>query len=408
MSDKYTTREGNTGYWKTHDLDVKRTGSSALVRYYLPVPYVQVYAYEVRLLGKDTLRVGFRPVVAPDTEHPFLIDHNFSSLVDDNLQITTSPEGLLEYVGYRREPKVVEAAGALARAALSMAAPLPGPFKGDDGLPEFSRLVYKENFKVTQGGKHLDGGNPVSSHCVYIAGRMFNISTALLTEESSMKSESSGTNVYRRSVRGLHHRPLMPLRVTVSELGSTDPGQAPSREFVFGSTNLSNEIRFSSPIDSSRPSGALRFPNQNERRNLAGSGIDSSSTNLLVLEHTEAAINISDIVYCPNPELVDTFFIPTAFIAPQSFEIQLAGGSVYDVKIHRRSEVLAFANGVSEFTGSFVRIPAGLFTFTVVHESKSADGIMGDSSDGGGKSPGNYRPHTDKSPGNYRPHTDKD
>ena len=64
-----------------------------MMRYYLPTPYIQVYAYEVRLLGRETLRVGFRPVSVPDLEQAYLVDHTYGMFFEDRLQVTTSQKG---------------------------------------------------------------------------------------------------------------------------------------------------------------------------------------------------------------------------------------------------------------------------------------------------------------------------
>jgi hypothetical protein len=374
-------------------------GSSPLIRYYLPIPYIQVYAYEVRLLGKETLRVGFRSVVAPDLNNPLLIDHNFGGLVDDNLQITTSPEGLLEYVGYRREPKVVQAAATVARMALSMGAPLPGSFKGDDGLPEFSRLVFKKNYKIEDCGM-------LCPTQVLISGRCFEISADRL-ESVKSKEASFATEDFKHSARGLYHRPLMPVVVTIRELHSGDKARPNSRELLRATNNLPGlPFVLNEPTSPNRKAAVLDKPSEDERE--AIEKLKGNTTNLVALERSETAIHISDVVYCPDPSRVDTFFIPTAIFAPQAFEIQLAGGSVYDVKVRRRSEVLALVDGLNEFAGSFVRVPANLFTFTVVHENGSGGGSFDGGIGSGSKDPDDYRPKREKDPDDYRPKREKD
>lgn len=435
-----TTQDSN---YSTHTGTVRpiqamkspRLGGSPLLRYYLPIPYIQVYAYEVRLLGKETIRIGFRPVVAPDIEHPFLIDHNFGSLVEDNLQITTSPEGLLEYIGYRREPKAVEAAAAVARAALSFAAPLPGPFKGEDGLPEFSRLVFKQNYPVLNDGTVRTN--------FQTAGRSFHLEAALLNTTDRVKQASSKveTNLMnsKTQVAGIHHRPLMPLTVTITEQAGSKDARASRREVMLmalGGANPARENALASVISKQDFGGSeweLEFKEfsdnkptvfsirnlTDEERNRIQKQLNPDPTvpatnrtsvpqNLIGVTFKEAPISISDIIYVPNPNQIDTFFLPKPIFAPQSYELNFAGGSIYDVKVRRKSEVLSFVNGVTDFAGSFVRVPANLFTFTVVHEEKSGGGAFRSDSVGGSKDPGDYRKKQDKDPGDYRRKVDKD
>jgi hypothetical protein len=402
---------------------------------------VQIYAYEVRLLGKETLRVGFRPVVAPDIQHPFLIDHNFGSLVEDNLQITTSTEGLLEYVGYRRDPKVIETATAVARAALSFAAPLPGPFKGDDGVPEFSRLVFKTNIAVPKCLR--------STNTIQIAGRTFDVTFSPTIDnvgDISRNSEKQEAVLKPKAqVAGIHHRPLMPLNVAIVEQAGANEHRAKRREImsvVLGGRDPALEKKSKDALtqdEATKKDWVLKFaPYKNsdqtvftlspltprERDGIAKEAQGATNPppnktvqpleaaavpdNLIGVDFIEAPIAISDMVYIPNPNEVDTFFLPKSWFAPQSYEINLAGGSIYDVKVRRKSEALAFVNGVTEFAGSFVRVPANIFTFTVVHEEKSGGGAFGSDNPGGSKDPGDYRKKQDKDPGDYRRKVDKD
>lgn len=437
MSASYNTREGKPG--DVEESAKPRRGSAPLARYYLPIPYIQVYAYEVRLLGRETLRIGFRPVVAPDTAHPILIDHNYGSLVEDHLRVTTSPEGLLEYVSLQREPKVVEAAVALGRAALSFAAPVPMPFKGDDGLPEFSRLVFKTNFLVDASGQLVGNTRFLA------AGRTFDVRSSTLPLPAGTVANDAETvpaAVYQKSVAGFLHRPLMPLQVSVVEQPDGIDNRSRRREIMrvkgkgtnraYGDLDLGAylqrdpaiQIPFAVPRDVSLGAdwlldfSSVRDSNHKviSARPLSAAEIAEvgripnapNANDLVAVEFIEAPITISDVVYIPDQNKVDTFFAPKPWFAAQSFEVRLAGGSVYDVRVRRKSEFLSLVNGISEFAGGIVKVPANLFTFTIVHEQKPASGGSSGDDEGGSKDPSDYRKRLDKDPSDYRRRVDKE
>jgi hypothetical protein len=355
-----------------------------------------VYAYEVRLLGRETLRVGFRPVSVPDLEQAYLVDHTYGMFFEDRLQVTTSPEGLLEYVGYRRVPKQVEAAAAAARMALSFAAPLPGPLKGEDGLPEFSRLVFRKNIPVLT----LLGTNSIP---FTVGGRKFEISAEMLSLSQNAPTNltshltaaanrttqvvpNSSTNA-PEAQKGFLHRPLMPLQVSIMEVVGTANG-------------TETKVSVRKPI-----ADAVEVLTHDARQQpiLTLVPIDASTA---TLTRNEAAIQLSEIVYCANPWEVDTFFVPGAWFAKQSFELRLAGGSLYDARVARDSNVMGLIGGIGDVAGGALRIPAQLFTFTVVHEDATGGGEG--SGVGGDKAPRRYLHAEDKAPRRYLHAEDKD
>ncbi len=437
-----------------------------MTRYYLAEPYIQVYAYETRLLGRDTLKIGVRSISIPNPREGYLIDHNYNWTVDDNLQITTSPEGLLEYIGYRREPRAAAAVAAAARMAVSLAAPLPSPLKGEDGLPEFSRLVYSKNIKLTE----LLACNSQEFHA---GGRTFRIAAKsdsplikdIYTQETqkpgnlnwtetasvilSARTDIDNANkrsLPRESVKGVHYRPLLPVAISVEEMHSNDrkrtaqllalketptdeiPVQLLGREVIPNTrgdtTNsyLSGNIKFNNL--SSNPTRIGYFPTENSIELIPASGGETvlrikevehpnatpgNARHLVEIERGEAPISLEEIVFCPDPFVVDTFFIPSTFVAPQAYELHFAGGSVYDVIVTRKSELMSAVGSISEVVGDVARIPANIFTFTIVHEDKDKSplGNVGGPK-GGDKESGYYDKKRDKESGYYDRRRDKE
>ncbi len=390
----YDTRQGDK---QLREKSAKvRFGESPMMRYYLPTPYIQVYAYEVRLLGRETLRIGFRPVSVPDLEQAYLVDHTYGMFFEDRLQVTTSPEGLLEYVGYRRVPKQVEAAATAARMALSFAAPLPGPLKGEDGLPEFSRLVYRKNFRVEDLFQKPREFFEVGSRKFELSARMLSLSAnipqdvtnrVLDVEARGQKAEFPKVPKERFVQKGFLHRPLMPLEVSIQECKRETNG-------VVTEVTTSSELARSVTVSST---------DGQKREILTLTPVDRSTA---LLTRHEAAIQLSEIVYCANPWEVDTFFVPGAIFAKQSFELRLAGGSLYDARVSRDSEVMGLLGGIGDVAGGALRIPAQLFTFTVVHEDATGGGEG--SGVGGDKAPRRYIHAEDKAPRRYLHAEDKD
>ena len=133
---------------KPGDHPAHELGTANLIYYFLPKPYIQVYAYKLKIGTVENLHYGIRSIGVADSSHPILLQHDYNIFREDNLQVSTSAEGLLERVALRRDPKVVETGVAIAKAVLSVMAPIPLPFKGDAGFPEFSKLVFKENFPL--------------------------------------------------------------------------------------------------------------------------------------------------------------------------------------------------------------------------------------------------------------------
>ena len=275
-----------------------------------------------------------------------------------------------------------------------------------------------------------------------IGGRHFVLNFAPLDKHGlnqASGSEKRSVQDPKAQVAGIHHRPLMPLMVSISERATTTDARASRRELMLAQPSKVNPARENaiSTVVSKQDFGDIQWQidlkeftsgkptvlsigslteaelkevakKLNPDRNVSRTNEVPVPKNLVGVTFMEAPISISDIVYVPNLNQIDTFFLPKTIFAPQSYELNFAGGSIYDVKVRRKSEVLAFANGVSDFAGSFVRIPASLFTFTVVHEEKSGGGAFGSDSVGGSKDPGDYRKKQDKDPGDYRRKVDKD
>lgn len=388
-------------------------GKRQLQRYYLPSPYIEVFAYEVRLLNRETLRVGFRPVSVADTTQSYFIEHNVGTFFEDRLRTIVSPEGLLEYVGYSRTPKQVETFAGAARIGLSFVAPLPGGLKGEDGIPEFSRLVYRRSFSVT----HLlkTGEVPIE-----IGDREFKLFASLPfpvqglpTNVAKLRVEQAGDDElkYRneaingdlgghpptKEATGFIHRPLMPLRIRITETSVEENGTQVGAIGVRMKTDANGAITI---LSTNNPPVALLQVKPTAREQ------GSATTRDAILHRNEAPITLNEIVYCANPWVSDVFLVPGAVLARQSCELRLAGGSLYDVRLSRDSEAYAFIGSLGDVAGGAIRIPANLFTFKVIHEGSS------DANDavGGGKAPRRYNnaEDKDKAPRRYLNAEDKD
>ncbi len=181
---------------------------------------MQVYAYQTRIGSVSNIHYTIRSVVVPDTEHPIALQHDYGMFHDDRLLVTKTPEGLLARVSYRREPKYVDSAVAIAKAALSVAGPVPLPVKGDDGFSEFSKLVFKQNIGL---GELMSNNCPnLPAGCKYtLVGdhEVTIVAEALFAKTNDIKDRANA-NEYPKCKKlfdGIYYRPLVPVRVTLTE-----------------------------------------------------------------------------------------------------------------------------------------------------------------------------------------------
>ncbi len=284
-------------------------------------------------------------MIVPDTEHPIALQHDYGMFHDDRLRVTKTSEGLLARVSYRREPKYVDSAVAIAKAVLSVAGPVPLPVKGDDGFSEFSKLVFEQNVALgdIMGKKQLAERDKhehtlVGDHQLNIqAEALFNYPKGEL--KKSAKKPSYPTSDL--PLEGIYYRPLVPVRVTLTE---SVPKKTKDGCYV---TGIKKDIQYITNIQ-------------------------------------------SVIIYCPDPRRVDQLRFPKPWVAPQSYDVVFGGGTIQEVSVARPSEIFTLSKAPLDVIGSVVSLPGGLFTVKVYHNGEESDvfGSKAKFSDGGSKGPG--------------------
>jgi hypothetical protein len=504
-----------------------RSGRVPVTRYYLPVPYVEVVAYQTRVLNQERIQFAIHPVALPDVTKPLLFEEDHETFfVESKLRVVTSPEGFLERITYGREPKSAQAAAGLARAALSVVAPTPLPFKGDDGIPEFSRVVFRKSFPVAPllHQSLVDDGNiengcppspPDQGVCFSVGTRQFRLTANVpglqpkgpehLTYYPSPTNHQYNNLPY---IRGFYHRPLLPVSVSISELTTTQDanasvpvvfdegiGYAPrtdytdrsdySRPFIeidkWGNPRLSQSAIISGQFSDfvnvlkaptndvsiyltnkwSQPTrqllnGDFSRLNFNDKERLEKAIVDDLNNvvigdenfsrelvsklvsdtnkeainqllryqrntkkpiqmaNRLLLDSvfskyitrdndsfawveslkgpakirlSEPAVNLTEILYCPNPWEVDAYHFSTAIMADQSLDIRFSAGTAYDIRAHRKSEVMAVVDAILSIPNSVVGVAGNLFNVTVNHRNADPDLFKGEDDKGPGDRP---------------------
>ena len=373
-----------------------------MVRYYLPVPYVQVTVYEVRSLGETRLHPVVRSTAVPDVAHPILMTDDYSMLVEHGLRVTLSREGFLERVSYSRKPKALEAAGAVARAVLSAVAPVPLPFKGDPDFPEFSRVVFQKNYplcdllRCTEENTGCCGSKDVNNvHVENIAGREFHISAKLLNGgrkgpcsgfsfyPTTNSSECALPDILGKRVSGFYHRPLVPVEVTLKEQGNNS-AEIQGEPVLVKKVGADLQVfaGHKPPDENASPKLELVAAPWN---GLAG------GTNLIKahLKPAHSPVEQHEIIYCADPQQVDAFYFPMVHVAPQELDLRFSAGTVYDVRSHRESEVMAAVNSLLGVPGAAIGTVSGIFTVNVHHDGEGK-------ANGGSKDPGGNRPPIEK------------
>lgn len=342
----------------------RKNGKSRLLTYHLADPYVQVYCYRTKLGTTDNLHVGIRSIGVPSRTRAYQLIHDGSISRDDRLRITVGPDGLLERVALRNDPKLVDTAVAVGRAVLSVAAPVPLPFKGGEDYPEFSKLVYKENLPLEKLLKKDDqdaytpgliiGGfaNQHSKRKIRIYALPLGADKAddclnkqlrkALCGDSCVKAseqadeqpkKSSKPSHTRNTEKVIHYRPLIPIVVTVEEVDDNPP-----------QTILST---------------------------------------------------VSEVIFCPDPrsDHLEQLDIPAAKLAPASFVANFSGGSLFDVSVVRNSDLVALASFPSKLVEPYFSLPSSLFRFEVNHHGPGQAGTADVEEVGGDDKPGgNPRP----------------
>lgn len=329
MSSAYNTPASNVGFGKSH-----------LLHYYLPEARIQVLGYRVKLGRNDNLHFGVRSLVVADTSKPIQLVHNYSFIRDDRLRVVLSPEGLLEQVSLRRDPRIVESAVAVARAALSVTAPVPVPFKGGEDYPEFSKVLFRQEYKlneitnkwvkipvsITLSLSETNAGPPI--RYVYVTARQEN--------------SSHQTGCVPCSVEGLYHRPLVPVVVEIVE----------------------------SSVDLGRNAGGDSFDD--------GVGVVSRR---------------QETIYCPDSERVERIELAKAWLAPISYVARFSGGTLYDLSVVRKSDLLALTSAPADLLSPYFSLPSSLFHFEVNHHGPGQAGTADVEEVGGDDKPGgNPRP----------------
>lgn len=355
-----------------------RRGEASVTRYYLPTPHVTVRAYEVRVLGQTRLHFTTHATALPDLDHPLLLEHNYSFAVKTALRVTTSPEGFLERVTYGREPQTAQAIAAMAKAALSVAAPVPLPFKGDLDFPEFSRLVFEKSYKLE---KYKE---PIPET---IGQRHFKI--ALESKGTGTEAKYSGhlkdPSNSLSSIPGFYYRPLIPVKVSIQQTKLGESAATP----VATSAKLTDVITVSAVVPKQDDPGQEVTGQELFR-------LSPTSTNVpkATLVTQETPIDIETYVYCADPCQVDAFFFTKNFLAAQDVDLKFSAGNLYEVRAKRDSDLMAVANIPLDVVGSVFGSIGGLLKVDVQHHGAGSDSVT--SIIGGDKDPARPRPPVEK------------
>ncbi len=394
MSKDYHSRNGTEQQRKDANFDYAapardrnpgkkpRRGEASVTRYYLPIPYVTVRAYEVRVLGQTRLHFTTHATALPDLAHPLLMEHNYSFAVKTALRVTTSPEGFLERVTYGREPQTAQAIAAMAKAALSVAAPVPLPFKGDLDFPEFSRLVFEKSYKLG------DIKKPVPET---IGQRHFEITldsegTGTAAKYSGHPEDASNS---LSSIPGFYYRPLIPVKVSIKQTAFGESSATPvvvAPEMATSPITVQSALTSPTIPDQSVP-GPLLFKIEPHS---PPSGYYPNAK----LVTPETPVAIETYVYCADPRQVDAFFFTKNFLAAQDVDLKFSAGNLYEVRAKRDSDLMAIANIPLDVVGSVFGSIGGLLKVDVQHNGAEPGGdasvVIGD------KAPSRPRPPVEK------------
>ncbi len=360
-------------------------GRKGVVRYFLPIPYVEVVIYEVKSFGKVELHPVIRSAAVADVANPILLVDRYLWTVEHDLKVELSPEGFIDRISYQRKPKAAEAIGALARAALSAVSPVPLPFKGDADFPEYSRVVYQHSFPL----EVLLEASPTTIGP--INGRYFDLSVQRAGgKERGTPAGYSGyptaspTNTMEfgrfPGDPGVFHRPLAPFEVTLSELAipsATDAGRV---------VNLERSGRNIKVYDPNLPAGAeplMTFQDLPPRNPVRVPGQKVTA----ILVPASSPIDIQQIVYCPDPQQVDLIRFPEVWLATRELDLRFSAGTVREIRVHHESEIMAAVNAILGPANSVTATASGIFTVNVHH-----DGERPSSGDKGTRGGGNQQP----------------
>jgi hypothetical protein len=403
-----------------------RMGSTPLLRYYLPIPYIQVYAYEIKVLGKETIRFGARAVALPDLNKPILLDNNFSFFVKHDLQVELSDEGFLRHIAYNREPQAAQAVGKIAQTVASFMSPVPFPFKGDGDFPEFSRLIFQRNYSLMdllEMGDVIELGPRKFSLIARLPGGAEGVSDRKQLRYNPTPTTDSDISLKR--IKGVYHRPLIPIEIEITQTEFSKPNYRLASVGRLGLTNtatvtvpkenisailhgfkkvgpnqpLNAEVQVNAEVRNPEiPSDQLFFKLSNAANNppIAGQielrgDTNLDSRNLVVtVSTTDSAENNSNavdigigevpllqqiVVFAPDPAVVDAYYFPTTFFAKQSAELWFSGGSVSEVRAANEGELMGLIDGILGPAKTSIATVNGIFTVNVNHrnEGRSSD-----------------------------------
>lgn len=359
-----------------------RRGQANVTRYYLPIPYVTVRAYEVRVLGQTRLHFTTHATAVPDLAHPLLLEHDYSFAVKTALRVTTSTEGFLERVTYGREPQTAQAIAAMAKAALSVAAPVPLPFKGDLDFPEFSRLVFEKSYNLEEFT------NPAP---VIIGQRHFEIDLSAVGKGVAARysGHPDDANDLLSSIPGFYYRPLIPVKVSIKQTPSGESSATPvvvAPEMATSPITVQSALTSPTTPDQSVP-GPLLFKIE---PHTPPSGYYPNAK----LVTPETPVAIETYVYCADPRQVDAFFFTKNFLAAQDVDLKFSAGNLYEVRAKRDSDLMAVANIPLDVVGSVFGSIGGLLKVDVQHHGAGSDSVT--SIIGGDKDPTRPRPPVEK------------
>ncbi len=105
------------------------------------------------------------------------------------------------------------------------------------------------------------------------------------------------------------------------------------------------------------------------------------------------SIKVSGVLYVPDSQSREKFWIPTRTVAKQSYDFVFTDGTLSEVAVRKESGLLTVAEVPGQILGTVTGLPAQLLSVEVNHNVPATD-PRGDSDDDKGS--GNTRPRAPK------------
>ena len=386
-------------------------------RYYLPIPHLEVYAFESALVRNDQfLQIVVRPVVKPDVTQPLALTQNYSAWVQQNLNVSFTPEGFLEHVALYREPKQAEAAVAIGRTVMALAGPVPLPVKGLPELPEFSKLVYQRLFPLCAFAPVKGQGASVSTNLT-IKGAPYQLTVSYASNPSTTNYLTiSGSAKDLKCFGGVYYRPLIPVTVTLQQqakvLGSpvettlqfiSEPQDPALKTVLTAATNtkatitITNDTVTTLHVTTPLPNGhndriSSSYATHGTMKSSTDAGGQKLQGTLGIVADSQDdpnGLRLEQVLYCPDPSTIDRFKVPGSLLAKQGVDLRFSGGTLYEIEASRDSEWLEAAKVPLQIVGGVAAAPSAVFNFKVemTHKDESAKRRSGDKDPGRGSNP---------------------